>query len=64
MKVFVLAQNRKEAQELFDAGCGYETRTAALKARAAPEIDSYYRNLMKVFQFTYKENDNGKCARR
>jgi len=53
-KIYVLAQNKKEAQELFDAGCGYESRKAAEKAKASPEIDSYYRNLMKVFEFVTK----------
>jgi len=48
---YELAQNQKEAKELFDAGFGYESRTAAEKARASPEIDSYYRNLLKIFKF-------------
>jgi hypothetical protein len=50
MKIYELAQNLKEAEELRDAGCGYETKAAAEKARQAPEIDSYYRNLLKVFE--------------
>ena len=48
--VFVLAQNLKEAEDLRDHGCGYETEAAAKKARSSPEIDSYYRNLMKVYK--------------
>jgi hypothetical protein len=53
--VFVLAQNLKEAKELRDAGCGYETGAAARKARSSPEIDSYYRNLMKVYKLAALE---------
>jgi len=49
-KVYVLAQTLKEAKELRDAGCGYDSHADAMKARAAPEIDSYYRNLMKVYK--------------
>lgn len=54
MKIFVLAQNKKEAQELFNAGCGYITKAEAMNARSSPEIDNYYRNLLKVFEFKYE----------
>jgi hypothetical protein len=57
VKIYVLAQNLREAKELFDAGCGYKTREAAAKARASPEIDSFYRNLMKIFEFYVDKNN-------
>jgi hypothetical protein len=50
MKIYVLAQNQKEAEDLYRHGCGYGTRAAAQKAKDSPEIDSYYRNLMKIFE--------------
>lgn len=50
MKIYELAQSLKEAKELRDLGFGYETRKAASEARNSPEMDSYYRNLLKVFE--------------
>ena len=52
--IYELAQNEKEAQELADAGFGYGTQESAEKARQAPEIDNYYRNLMKVYAIEVK----------
>jgi len=50
-KVYELAQNLKEAEELRDAGFGFETREDAEKAKHARNgMDSYYRNLLKVFE--------------
>lgn len=49
-KIFELAQNLKEATELRDAGFGYDTREDAEHARRSPEIDPYYRSLMKIFE--------------
>ena len=51
LRVYVLAQNSKEAGELFRAGCGYLTEASAKKAKTSPEIDSYYSNLMKIYEF-------------
>jgi hypothetical protein len=59
-KLFELAQNRKEAEELAAAGFGYETRTAAEKARKSPEIDSYYRDLIKVYEVTVPDSTQEK----
>lgn len=52
MKIYELAKDRAEAKSLLDAGFGYETRAAAMKARSAPEIDSWYRETcLKVWEF-------------
>jgi hypothetical protein len=50
-KVYVLAQNQAEADKLYASGCGYDSRKAAEQAKASPEIDSYYANLMKIYEF-------------
>jgi hypothetical protein len=57
MKIYELAQNLKEARELRDAGFGYETKAAALKAKKSPEIDSHYANLLKVFELELPTGD-------
>ncbi len=60
MKIYEIAQNRAEAKELRDAGCGYETRAAAEKALAEDKnIDSYYRNLLKVFELEAEREPEG-----
>jgi hypothetical protein len=48
--VFVLAQSATEARELRDQGCGYKSRYAAEKARLDPQINSFYRNLLTIFE--------------
>jgi hypothetical protein len=51
-KVYVLAQNSKEAWDLFDCGFGYASRDDALRAlKTDKDIDDYYRKLLKVFEF-------------
>jgi hypothetical protein len=51
VKIYVLAQNKKEADDLYTSGYGYTSRKAAETARSSPEIDSYYRNLIKIYEY-------------
>lgn len=53
MKVYVLAQNLREAKELRDAGCGYATKKQASDAKIQAlkdGADSYYINLLAVYE--------------
>jgi hypothetical protein len=50
MKIYEIARNLKEAEELRDCGCGYESREAAEKALHSQRIDPFYRNQLKVFE--------------
>lgn len=56
MKIYELAQNYKEAKELFDLGYGYNSKMEATDARIKVE-DSYYRNLLKIYTFEIKEKE-------
>lgn len=48
--VWVLAQTVKEADELASEGYGYLSESEARAALADPEIDHYYRRLLRVFK--------------
>jgi len=54
MKTYVIGFNRPEAQKLFDAGFGYESKSAAQKAIKESGADPYYRNQMKIYEFAEK----------
>ena len=47
-RLYEIARDLKEAKDLAAGGFGYETRKAAEKALASPEIDNFYRNQLKV----------------